>query len=297
LSTLLSRISDIPEEAVVHANVEPHESNPEFSTALQNAQLNTSRRVYALIRAGVLGDDAGAHVSAAAPTAALVTVAGIARAAAEKAISDISDVASRSVAAGVAARLSYPALGATVPGLSIAAGTGLVMGLVVFPVVAAAAGAALGSGARLLAKQVSIQEDLDDAERVFDENARVVREFVDRASKVSEILTVAVLASRYHMRTLESAVPDGSGDRWSALDPSTQSSIRRMAEIMLASVTVIGLPIGLNLERAAPMDPFSADAVNDNSMPQVEPVLGVAPESESEFIDYAIAEAFAQVAR
>lgn len=296
ISSLLSRVSDVPEDALVPAKIELYKPNPEFSTSLTTAQQKTSKSIYALMNAGVLGNGAGAQNAAAAPTTALVTVAGIAAASADAAISDVADVASRSAAAGVVARITYPALGG-VPALGIAAGTGLVMGLVVLPVVAAAAGAAIGSGGRLLAKQMAIQRDIEDAERVFDENAKVVREFISRASKVSEILTFAVLASRHHTRTIESALPEDREVAWSALNTSAQSSIRRVAEILLASVTVIGLPIGLNLEQAAPPDAFTAADVNEDPMPQVEPVLGVGPESANQFIDYVIDEAFAQVAR
>lgn len=289
-SALLSRVADIPEDAMVHATVEPHQPNPEFSTSFKTAQLKTSKSIYALMGAGVLGDGAGAPIGGGAPTATLVTVASIATVSVGAAISGLADVASRSARAATIARLAAPVLG-------VAAGTGVITGIVVLPVVAAAAGAALGSGGRLLAKQMLIQKQIEDAESDFDENAQVVQKFVSRASNISEILTVAVLASRHHTRTIENAVPEDREIGWPALDVTAQGSMRRMAEIMLACLTVIGLPIGLNLAQAAPEDALNADVVDEGSVPQIEPALGVGLDLENEFIDYVIEEAFAQVAR
>jgi hypothetical protein len=102
---------------MVHATVEPHQPNPEFSTSFKTAQLKTSKSIYALMGAGVLGDGAGGPIGGGAPTATLVTVASIATVSVDAAISGLADVASRSVGAATIARLAAPVLG-------VAAGTG-----------------------------------------------------------------------------------------------------------------------------------------------------------------------------
>lgn len=179
-------------------------------------------------------------------------------------------------------------------GLGIAGGTALLTGLVALPVIAAVAGAVLASGGRILEKQKSIEQKIQQAETDFEANEVIVRRFVTRAGRINEILTVALLAARNHRRTIERALPDQGALAWSELE---QASVRRVAEIVLACLTVLALPIGMNLKQGAPKDAMQAEIVDENSVPQIAPELDAGGELENEFIDYAIEQSFSQVAR
>lgn len=286
---LLPRIKDLPADVIAHGEVEPDHSEPEFSGALENAQTTTSRSIYALLQAGVLGNGV-TSMATGAPTAALATGASIASAASSAAIGTLVDVAATSVNAGAMGR-------AATAGMGVATGTRALTPIVVFPVLAAATAAALASGGRLLAKQQSIQRQIDEAEENFDKNAEVVRRFVGRASSIGEVLSVAVMASRYHRRTIEGGAPASGEIAWPELDPRVQASVRRLAEIMLAGFTAVALPIGMNLTEGVTEEWTSPQTPDAESVPRLSPALEVGPEAENEYIDYVIRQALAQVAR
>ncbi|WP_426989904.1 helix-turn-helix domain-containing protein [Pseudarthrobacter sp. Y6] len=291
-SRLLTRVADLPEDVIVHADVQPSHANPEFSDALKDAQLKTSKSIFALLGAGVLGSGAGAAVGAGAATATYMTVASIATASTGAAISSLSGAAATSATLAAIGGGSLAA-----GGLGIAGGTALLTGLVAMPVIAAVAGAVLASGGRILEKQKSVEQKIQQAETDFEANEVIVRRFVTRAGRINEILTVALLAARNHRRTIERALPDQGDVSWAELDPSKQASVRRVAEIVLACLTVLALPIGMNLKQGAPKDAMHAEIVDENSVPQIAPELEAGRELEHEFIDFAIEQSFSQVAR
>lgn len=289
---LLTRVADLPEGVIVHADVQPSHANPQFSNALKDAQLKTSKIIFSLLGAGVLGSGAGAPVGAGAATATYMTVASIATASTGSAISSLSGAATTSATLAAIGGGSMAA-----GGLGIAAGTALLTGLVALPVIAAVAGAVLASGGRILEKQKSIEQKIQQAETDFEANEAIVRRFVTRAGRINEILTVALLAARNHRRTIERELPDQGDVSWSEIDPSKQASVRRVAEIVLACLTVLTLPIGMNLKQGAPKDAMYAEIVDENSVPQIAPELEEGRELENEFIDFAIEQSFSQVAR
>ncbi|GAA1764425.1 hypothetical protein GCM10009712_11130 [Pseudarthrobacter sulfonivorans] len=291
-SRLLTRVADLPEDVIVHADVQPSHANREFSDALNDAQLKTSKSIFALLGAGVLGSGAGAAVGAGAATATYMTVASIATASTGAAISSLSGAAATSATLAAIGGGSLAA-----GGLGIAGGTALLTGLVALPVIAAVAGAVLASGGRILEKQKLVEQKIQQAETDFKANEVIVRRFVTRARRINEILTVALLAASNHRRTIERALPDQGDVSWSELDPSKQASVRRVAEIVLACLTVLALPIGMNLKQGAPKDAIYAEIVDENSVPQIAPELEAGRELEHEFIDFAIEQSFSQVAR
>ncbi|KQV07075.1 helix-turn-helix domain-containing protein [Leifsonia sp. Root112D2] len=291
-SRLVSRVTDLPDDVIMHADLQPSRANPEFSDALKDSQLKTSKSIVSLLGAGVLGSGAGAAVGAGAATATYMTVASIAMASTGAAISSLSGAAATSATLAAIGGGSLAA-----GGLGIAGGTALLTGIVALPVIAVAAGAVLASGGRVLEKQKSVEQKIQQAETDFEANEVILRRFVARAGRINEILSVALLAARNHRRTIERALPDQSDVAWSELDPSTQASVRRVAEIVLACLTVLALPIGMNLKQGAPKDAMHAEIVDENSVPQIAPELEAGRELENEFIDYAIEESFGQVVR
>jgi len=147
---------------------------------------------------------------------------------------------------------------------------------------------------------LTVRSSESEAESEFAQDVDDVRKFVSRASSVSEMLTVALIAFRTHKPAIENAVPDGREIAWPALNTSAQASIRRMADIMLAYFMVLALPITLNWSREAPEDALGTPAIHEDSALQNElryEVGAELSELENEFIDYVIQEAFAQVAR
>lgn len=291
-SRLLSRVADLPDDVIMYADVQPSHVNPEFSDTLNDVQLKTGKSIFSLLGAGVLGSGAGAAVGAGAATATYMTVASIAMASTGAAISGLSGAAATSATLAAIGGGSLAA-----GGLGIAGGTALLTGIVALPVIAVAAGAVLASGGRVLEKQKSVEHKIEQVETDFEANEVIVRRFVTRAGKIHEILTVALLAARNHRRTIESAVPDQGDIAWSELDPSVQASVRRVAEIVLACLTVLALRIGMNLKQGAPEDAMHAEVTDEDSVPQIAPKLEEGPELENEFIDYAIEHSFSQVAR
>ena len=289
---LVARVADLPEDVIVHAYVSPTDANPEFSDALKDAQLKTSKSIFALLGAGVLGSGSGAAVGAGAATATYLTVASIAAASTGAAISGLSGAAATSATLAAIGGGSLAA-----GGLGIAGGTALLTGIVALPVIAAVAGAVLASGGRILEKQKAVEQKIQQAETDFDANEVIVGTFVTRAGRINEILTVALLAARNHRRTIERELPDQGDVAWSELDPSQQASVRRVTEIVLACLTVLALPIGMNLKQGAPIDALHAEIVDESSVPQIAPELETGREHENEFIDYAIEQSFSQVAR
>lgn len=221
-----------------------------------------------------------------------MTFASIATASTGAAISSLSGAAATSATLAAIGGGSLAA-----GGLGIAGGTALLTGLVALPVITAVAGAVLASGGRILEKQKLVERKIQQAETDFDANEVIVRRFVARAGKINEILTVALLAARNHRRTIERALPEQGDVSWSELDPSKQASLRRVAEIVLACLTMLALPIGMNLKQGAPEDAMNAEIVDENSVPQIAPELEAGRELENEFIDFAIEQSFSQVVR
>lgn len=290
ISILLSRVTDIPEDAIVHADVGSDQPNPEFSRSLKTAQLQTGKSIHTLMMAGLLGGGAGDAVGRGAATAPYMTMAGLAMASASVAISGLSGVAC--TLAGISLRAAG--------GMGVTTATRLRTHVVRTRVEMATGKAACEVGGRTLTTQQSIRRELEIAESEFAQDFDDVRKFVSRASSVSEMLTVALIAFRSHKPAIENAVPDGREIAWPALSTSAQASIRRMADIMLACLMVLALPITLNWSRAAPEDALGTPAIHEDSALQNElgyEVGAELSELENEFIDYVIQEAFAQVAR
>jgi transcriptional regulator with XRE-family HTH domain len=159
---LLTRVADLPQDVIVHVDVQPSHANPEFSDALKDAQLKTSKSIFSLLGAGVLGSGAGAALGAGAATATYMTVASIATASTGAAISSLSGAAATSATLAAIGGGSLAA-----GGLGIAGGTALLTGLVGLPVIAAVAGAVLASGGRILEKQESVEQKIQQAETDF----------------------------------------------------------------------------------------------------------------------------------
>lgn len=290
-SRLASRVKGLPEDVIVRADVQPSTEESDFADTLKEAQLNTGKSIFSLLGAGVLGSGAGAAVGAGAATATYLTVAGIATASTGAAISGLSGAAATSATLAAIGGGSLAA-----GGLGIAGGTAVLTGIVALPVLMAATGALLASGGRILEKQKSVEHGLQKAEEEFELNEVIVRRFISRAGRINEILTVALLAARSHKRTLDLAMPNSGDVQWSEFDDAVQASLRRLAEITLACLTVLALPIGLNLKKAAPKEDSSDDA-STSEVPQITPELEGLPEIENNFIDYAIEESFGQIVR
>jgi len=79
-------------------------------------------------------------------------------------------------------------------------------------------------------------------------------------------------------------MPNSGDVEWSAFDDAAQASLRRLAEITLACLTVLALLIGLNLKKAAPNEARSDDA-GTAEVPQITPELEGLPKNENNFID------------
>ena len=150
-------------------------------------------------------------------------------------------------------------------GLGIAGGTAVLTGIVALPVLVAATGAVLASGGRILEKQKAVEHGLQKAKEAFELNEVIARRFISRAGRINEILTVAPLAARSHKRPLDVAMPNSGDVEWSAFDDAAQASLRRLAEITLACLTVLAVLIGLNLKKAA---------LNGGPRTHVRPLLG-----------------------
>lgn len=290
-SRLASRFKGLPEDVIVHADMQPSTDGSDFADTLKQAQLKTGKSIFSLLGAGVLGSGAGAAVGAGAATATYLTVAGIATASTGAAISGLSGAAATSATLAAIGGGSLAA-----GGLGIAGGTAVLTGIVALPVVVAATGAVLASGGRILDKQRVVEQELQKAEEDFEVNEVIVRRFIARAGRINEILTVALFAARNHKRVLDRLTSDAREIEWSELDGAAQASLRRLAEITLACLTVLALPIGLNLKKAAPEDDTN-DEDGPGAVPKIAPELEGLPELENEFIDYAIEESFSQIAR
>lgn len=290
---LMSHVIDLPEGVIAPADIPVSPGNEEFADSLRGAQLRTSKGLYSLLGAGVIGSGAGATVGTGAATATYFAVAGLATGLTGAAISGLSGAAATSA--------TLPGIGGgglAAGGLAIAGGTVALTGLVAGPVIALAGGLAiLASGGRTLEKQETNEREIQKAEIEFESNEAIARRFINRAGRISEILTVALLATRNHRRTIDDALPDQGRLEWSKVSQDTQAIVRRMAEIILACLNVLALPIGMNLRQSAPEDVLDADVVDEDSLPQIAPELEAGPELENEFIDYVIDQSFAQVAR
>lgn len=288
---LASRVKGFPEDVIVRADVQPSMENMEFADTLREAQLKTGKSIFSLLGAGVLGSGTGAAIGAGAATATYLTVAGLATASTGAAISGLSGAAATSATLAAIGGGSLAA-----GGLGIAGGTAVLTGIVALPVLVAAAGAILASGGRILEKQAAVERELVGAEKDFEANEVIVRRFIARATRINEILTVALLAARNHRRMLDRAMPEPGDLEWSELEGGAQLSLRRITEITLACLTALALPIGLNLKKAAPEQFTPADGEAEPA-PQIAPELEGLAAIENEFIDYAIEESFSQVAR
>lgn len=292
LVNVLSRVSGVPDDIVVQIDPQAPEEHPEFSKLLEAAQLRTSKSIASLIGAGLLGGGAGATIGTSAATATYITVASIAAASTGTAISSLSG------AAGASATLAAIGGGSLAAGgLGVAGGTALLTTIVNGPVVAVAAGAVLASGGRVLDKQKAIECKLRQAEKSLDQNEKVVDTFVGRAGRINEILTVALFAARNHNRILERMLSEEGYADWSDIAPEAQASIRRLGEIALSCLTVLALPIGMNLKQEAQEGSLQVEVVGEAGLPEVARELDSGQVQENEFIDYAIERAFSQVAR
>lgn len=283
-TALLARISDLPDEALVPAGTG---SSSALARQFEDAQRRTSRNVIALIDAGALGDGADRDDAA---TTTYLTVAGLAFASTGAAISGLAG----SAASATLAAIGGSALSAS--GMGLAGATAALTGIVGAPVILAATSVVVASGGRILEKQRTEEQRIRHAEEAFGENEAVLRRFIARAGRITEILTVAVLAARNHRRILHDAAPGGRAIAWAALDTTGQTSVRRMLEIALAGMTVLSLPIGMSLRPGPSPTPPLDGAEPDPGLP-LDQRLDDGSDPTNEFIDYAIGEAFSQIAR
>lgn len=241
---------------------------------------------------GVLGGDDGSRrdENVASPTYAMV--AGIAAASMSAGITGLGGKATSS------ARLSAISGGSLAAGgMAVAGTTAVLTGLLVLPVIGAATAAVIASGGRILEKQESIRREIESAERDFETNEVAVAQFIKRASDIREMLTVALVASRNHIRTIETALRAGDKVEFHRLSPSAESSVRRLSEILLACLTVLALPIAMSLDQVTPTPSRDTGVAGGSSIPQLEPTLAADSEVDSAFIDFVINEAFGQIAR
>lgn len=275
VSSLLSRIDEIPPEAVIHASVEEHHRNPEFSKSLRAAQRRTGESVHALLRAGILEGEGAA-----------VQLSGIASASTGFVVMNLSRVPSTWSTLAEIMTLAAPAVGAT-------AGKGVTTAIAVLPV--ALAVNALVTGGRVLSTQQEIQRQLEGAEAEFRATEQVATEFIGRATRIGEILTVALFAARNHIRTIDGAIPAVGRVTFESLGAAAEGSVRRMTEVVFACLTVLALPIGLNLVKSVD-DDAGVDLVGEETIAQIQPAFEVGSKLENEFIDYVIDVAFGQVA-
>lgn len=289
---LIVRISEIPDEMRLPAESQPAQSRPELASTFREAQLSAGRSIFTLLGAGVLGGGAGGVVGAGAASATYLTVASIASASTGAAISSLSGAAATSATLAAIGGGSLAA-----GGLGIAGGTAMLTGIVAVPLVLVAAGAAVASGGRILEIQLKTATSIDVAQAAFEANEDVVRQFISRSKRITEILTVALLAVGNHMRKVEGKLPASTTTSWGDLGPATQNSIRRIAEITLACLTVLSLQIGLSLKRIGTADAAIDEREDEQASPTLSPELDPRSDVENEFIDYAIEESFGQVAQ
>lgn len=288
---LLSRLTDLPEEVFAPSVVEDHQSMPEFSDALRSVQSKTSKTIHALVVAGLLGGGAGTTVGRPGGSDTYVTVASVARTATGTAISELSGSDAAWTMFASSGRLAAT-------GMTLASGTRSLAGPVVAGAAAFVAAVALAaSGGRVLDRQISIQNQIEDAEKAFEVNSSVVRRFIRRASSINEILTVSLIAVRGHKRTIEGALREPGEVAWADLDRATQTLMHRVAEIILACLTVISLPIGLEEAQAVSAESLKVEVTEDGAVLPPKRELDAGPELENEYIDYVIQEVLAQVAR
>lgn len=285
LAAWLRRIADLPADLIAPAGLEPSQDAPEFSEALEAAQLNTGKSIYALTVAGLLSDD-GPTGGKSVETPAFAAMASTAGVFMLRAMSGLARATADPTTLSSIARTSFDGT----------RGAGLTA-LVVLPLVAAVTNAAIESGGgRILSTQESMRRQLDEATAKFDANLRVAQKFISRATKIGEMLTVALVVARNHKRTIESVMPEGSEIDWVEAE-AAQMSIRRLVEITLACLTVHALPIGIRAAPAAHGGPLSKSANEGRSVGETGFVLQAEPESEGDYIDFVIEEAFSQVAR
>ncbi|MDU0326318.1 helix-turn-helix transcriptional regulator [Microbacterium sp. KSW2-21] len=277
LSSALSQIDAIPLDAIVHDNVEDHESNPDFAASLRTAQRKTGASVHALLSARVLqGDGAAAQMS------------GIAAASTGFVIMGLSEVPPTWSTLAEIVTLAAPAIGAT-------AGKNFAAAIAVLPVTFAVN--ALVSGGRVLSKQEEAQRRLDSAQQELEQAELAVSKFIARASRITEILTVALFAAKTHLKRIESAIPVRGRVAFEALDPAARDSMGRMAELTFASLAVLTLPIGLHVVAGEDSPALADESSDDPTRGQIEPAFELGSKLENDFIDYVIEEVFAQVAR
>ncbi|WP_162231759.1 helix-turn-helix domain-containing protein [Leucobacter celer] len=292
VTELLSRVTELPDDILPHVEAHSSRTHPEFAAALEDAQLRTGRSIFSLIGAGVLGGGAGAAVGAGAATATYMTVASLATASTGAAISSLSGAAATSATLAAIGGGSLAA-----GGLGIAGGTTVLTGIVALPVLTIAAFAIGASGGRILETQKKHEMEIVRAEQDFTANEVVLNAFVERATKINEILKFALSAINNHKKVIEDALPHGGSLVWAKVRPEAQASIRRVAEIILACLTVLALPIGMNLKRDPSGVVMGSEGIDAGVAPQFDAELDAGSELEGEFIDYAIEESFRQVAR
>ena len=295
-AALLTRISDLPEESLLSPSPARPDRDSTLSQEFDEAQRRTSRNVFALLDAGALG---GGPDPAGVATTTYMTIAGLAFASTGAAISGLS---ARSATSATAATLTAIGGGSlSAGGLSIAGATAVLTGIIGAPVVLAAASALVASGGRILERQRAEEQRIRGAEEAFGANEAVLRRFTARAGRITEILTVAILATRNHRRILENAVPGARAVAWSSLDEPARASVRRVLEIALACVTVLSLPIGMTLKQGAPSEGQGVPPLDDTDVPALDrvldPRLESGPDLTNEFIDFAIEESFTQIAK
>ena len=282
---LLARVQRLPESLISHGEALGSDMDSEFALKLDEAQIKTSRSIFALISAGLLGFSGGSALGAGAAGGAYSAVAGIASASTGTAIASLSGAAASSA---TLAALGGGSLAAG--GLGMAGGTAVLAGIVAVPILLVTAGAITAHGPRMLEKQVKTARELDEAERIYAANREITSLFVDRAEKVIGLLNVACAAGRVHSEVVESVMGDVEAVDWEALPEAAQHSLERLAELMVGGLTLLALPIRVNAKVEDFRDQVAIAAANEQTLPDHMVTFEHLPKVESDYTDYAIEE-------
>jgi len=259
---LMSRIPDFPEDVIVLADDSESGAISEFSRVFADAQAKTSRTTYDQISAN--GADAIAAITLNHALVVGLAATGVA-------------------AATIAGASSRPNLTRGLAGMDRGATVGLVASGLLLGIVVAER---IAAHDLKRTKQELAERQLTQAESLFAANEPVVEQFATRVTRISEVLSFAIIAARNRLDEIEQAMVADHGVVWGNIDHATQGSIYRVAQIIRACFGLLSLPIGLS----------TSPTREDGDPPDVVR-LDPGDAKQNAFVDASIEELLSQIAR
>lgn len=241
VSDLLARLRRIPDEALKPCDVVPGDGDEGLARQFRDAQLDLSDELRGALASALHSrtgraamGQRGLGVRARILSGAQSTTAGALGAFVGAAAGAAASGAA--ISAGGAAAVSSSAV--------IAGGAGAILAVPVLGVSVAVAALAVTLGVRV-AKVHALRQEKKTPSNLDDLAQSGLQDWRSRAPRIVEVLRLGALAARPHLQAVTAEVDGDAEVNWEELSDAGRAAVARLAQIVIAGLSVIWQPITL----------------------------------------------------